>query len=145
MFLSLLFLEVLLELVNLFLLVILSLEHFGNVIFLFFLAPVESPAELQQGHGTIVVTDGTEFARSMEVRAVGVHADALESTVRDLVLKSELILTVEVVPDLDPTCHKCLKRTYVFKPADTACQVLGSTRSLRDWCTVTELLHLKQF
>ena len=63
----------------------------------------ESPAELQQGHGTIVVTDGAEFARSVEVRAVGVHADALESTVRDFVLEREFILTVEVVPDLDPT------------------------------------------
>lgn len=59
------FFQQLLELVNLFLLVILSLEHFSNVIFLFFLAIVKSPAKLKKGDGTIVVTNSTELTSSV--------------------------------------------------------------------------------
>ena len=39
----------------------------------------------------------------MLVTGVLVHADALESTVSDLMLEGELVLSVEVIPDFDPT------------------------------------------
>ena len=39
----------------------------------------------------------------MQVRTVRVHADALQGAVGNLVLERQLVLSIEVVPDLNPT------------------------------------------